>query len=584
LRLTWSRDFESEDTRFRWNELVSVLERPEIFYTWEWAEAARTAFSTSLEPLIATAYDDEKFVGVVALAKTSPHEATFLSGTTADYCDFISPHEWKMDFVTEVLRSLKAQGIRKIILPNLPADSATVPCIRESKAFHSLFRDGYQCSSIRLGTDENRSNLSRSFTHNRTYRQSLKAWEKQGCVRFEHQSTPDEEALEEFFLMHVCRFLRTGRISNLVTPHRRRFLIELAQQLGRSQWFDLMTLRIGEQTAACHFGFRFASSWFWYLPTINNDFEKHSPGHSLLTKFATEACDDANAERVDLGLGDESYKDRFANDSRLTHHVTLSRQFTDHLLATGRQHAVATIKRRPRLESAARRGRSGLDILQKQLKNGVAPALFQCARHVQRRIVHSQEVAFFQWHQQLAGQDTDERIVPMTWNILGEAAMDHWDDPETLHYLVRAAARFQQRIHSGYALIDSNGEPHHFAWVAPFDDFRLEELGLTLEAPGDSQVLIFDCWTPRKLRRHGFFRQTIQRLASQLSFEGCEVWMFADAGNEQLLAGIRQAQFRPQFSMVRRTVLGRSRVSRLSCENDHDSANHALTRQIAESA
>ena len=54
--------------RERWNALVHQMERPEVFYTCEWAIAVDQAYRASIEPLLVLAHEGEALVGVAALA------------------------------------------------------------------------------------------------------------------------------------------------------------------------------------------------------------------------------------------------------------------------------------------------------------------------------------------------------------------------------------------------------------------------------------------------------------------------------------------------------------------------------------
>ena len=48
----------------QWNDLVMQMERPEVFYTYEWALAASRAFSTVVQPLVFLVYDASQLCGV----------------------------------------------------------------------------------------------------------------------------------------------------------------------------------------------------------------------------------------------------------------------------------------------------------------------------------------------------------------------------------------------------------------------------------------------------------------------------------------------------------------------------------------
>ena len=60
---------EDSELRRAWNELALRMERPEVFYTYEWAVAVQRAYGGTLKPLLFLAYEGESLVGLVALAQ-----------------------------------------------------------------------------------------------------------------------------------------------------------------------------------------------------------------------------------------------------------------------------------------------------------------------------------------------------------------------------------------------------------------------------------------------------------------------------------------------------------------------------------
>ena len=558
MRLIWTSVLpEQPEIREQWNNLVFQMEKPEVFYTWEWAAAFTRAYQGSAQPWIATAYEDDELVGIAALVRSSPTEAAFLAGTTADYCDFFSRPEKREELVALVLREVQAAGIRTLVLANLPADSATVPALKANPSFKSFLRTGYICAQVQMGSEEDRRALAEALPKKKMFRRSFNTLRRIGPVTLQHDVSAGlkRAVIERFCGTHVARFLATERISNLVSAQRREFLIELARLLGERGWFDLMILRAGSWVLALNYGFRFHGSWFWYQPTIINKYEEVSPGYCLLAKIIEDACRHPEAQLVDLGLGAEGYKERFINAQRTTLHATLARSSRDLWKVRGRYQAAETIKRWPRLEASARRLlRIAQDVRKRVAENGWASALAWAGGRVQRSFASDDEVLFFQWRNG-AGSAKPEGLVPITWEILAAAAMRYSEDQETLDYLLRSAMRFRTNHSRGYALLGTDGVAQHFAWASPYEGFAMDELKEVLHAPSPGSVMIFDCWTPRALRGQGLYAQAISRFAALLSAEGKDVWIFSAAANPASVAGITQAGFQRQASHSRRKVL-----------------------------
>lgn len=583
MQLTWSNDLpEQGNLRDRWDALVLQMEKPEVFYTWEWAAAVVRAYGSKLQPWIGTAYEGEELVGVVALARPSPTEAVFLAGSTADYCDFLSPPAKRQEFVEQVLRRLKADGIRALILANLPADSVTVAALEGNRCFRSFVRTGYVCAQVQLGSKDERQALTQSIVQKKMLRRSLRSLEQLGPLTLQHQSGDGLRGgmLEAFFSMHVARFLCTGRISNLVSPERRRFLTELARLLSGRGWFDLTSLCAGSRVAGYNYGFRFQGSWFWYQPTLENEFEEFSPGFCLLAKIVEAASQDPDAQVVDLGLGAEGYKERFANAQRTILHVTLSRSAFGYWRSKGRYRATEALKKRAKLESFARRVQSGiLRGRQRVRENGRLRTLTWVGKRLGKLLVSQDEVRLYQWQNGTRNHENGPGPVPLHWETLAHAALRYSEDRETLDYLLRSAQRFRSRLHSGYSLLGPDGVAQHFAWVAPYEGFAMAELGETLHAPTPASVMIFDCWTPRELRGQGLYGRTIGPLAARLSAEGKDVWIFSAAANPASVAGIEKAGFEMRFSLLKRKVLAWSKTRQAAAETRQQQPAEGLSKE-----
>jgi CelD/BcsL family acetyltransferase involved in cellulose biosynthesis len=339
----------------QWNELVLQMERPEVFYTYEWALAVVRAYHESVNPLLILAYEGDSLVGVAALAADEARQqAVFLAGATADYCDIVCPDARRREVVSGVVAELQSRGVPGLVLANLPADSATAGIVTGLGGHKVFSRPAYQCSQIQLRSPEQRQSVRHAVRQKRVRRclEMLK-----DSVIVDHLRSWDEIApvLPGFYDCHIERFRAGGRTSNLASPQRRDFLSELAKLLSPLGWMTLSQLRLAERPIAWHYGFQFARHWFYYLPTFDSSFGEYSPGFNLLLRIIEDACESEETDFVDLGLGDESYKKRLATTVRETLYVTSTSSAADCLRVAARYHAAAAIKSSPRLEQVVRR-------------------------------------------------------------------------------------------------------------------------------------------------------------------------------------------------------------------------------------
>jgi CelD/BcsL family acetyltransferase involved in cellulose biosynthesis len=369
LRVVLLREIPDESQlRQRWNDLVLQMERPEIFYTCDWALAVQSAYGASQKPLFFLAYEGDHLIGVAALStELRGSSASFLTGTTSDYCDFVSLPQRRAEFVDALLAELRRMGVSRLVLANLPADSASASALRAAareNGFHLHLRPAYLCAQIDLGQGLQRQELQSAVAGKRQLRRCMKALEREGRVTFAYLRSWEQirSALPDFMDAHVARFRAKHDVSFLSAPERQLFMQELARRFSSTGDMILSLLRIDDRPIAWSYGFQFHGTWFLYQTTFDIRCEENSPGYCLIARIILEACDTGIIRLVDLGLGAEAYKDWFANGNRQTLHATLSTSPLRHVGQLARYRLSTEVKRFPRLEAALRTARSRLGL------------------------------------------------------------------------------------------------------------------------------------------------------------------------------------------------------------------------------
>ena len=569
---------DGEDFRFQWNALVDAMERPEVFYTWEWARAVAHAYSAALRPLLFTGYRDEKLIGIAALAEDAEDAAggvSFLASTTADYCDFISAPGDRKEWIELVMRELRVMGTADLKLANLPAASASSAVLRASarKSGYSTFaRPAYFCAQITLQSQEERVDIARSARRNA--KRARKGLAAMGEVAVQHNATSEmcSAELPGLATAHVARFLTLGRASNLVPRERRAFLAELAKLLsapGVSEpgvsaqgTLALSTVKIGDRTVAWHYGFQYAGVWFWYLPVFDPEMQhlKPGPGSCLFYEILLRAAEDPGIHTVDLGLGDEGYKARYAKSGRQTLYVTLSSSKARLAREFCRHRAANLLARSPALEARVRRLLVRIASVRARLAQpGILESLAYYFSRVAKVFFDDAEILFLDWAQpgflrdSVTQADSDLHLQQLSINLLAVAAMEYEHDSNTQEYLLRSVGRLQSAAAEGYALVTVAGIPVHFCWVAPFEGFRMQGLGEALKQPAAGAVLICDGWTPRSQLGHKHGARCVSMVAERTQASGKRPWAFS--ADPDSTAEFERAGFVPRFRRTRKKVL-----------------------------
>jgi hypothetical protein len=481
-----------------------------------------------------------------------------------------------------LLEEIKNLGLNNLVFANVPSNSATLeelPLVAGSRRFYVSSRTSYNCGVVQLGGEEQRETVLRALATGSREKRALKKLATLGSVKVIHLTEPEQigVSLEAIVSAQISRFLASDRVSPLVGPERRTFLRQLSNLLSHSGWLKISQLEIDGRPVAWNYGFRFGGSWFWYLPTFQMEYEHVSPGSCLLRLMVEESARDPSVRWLDLGLGDEPYKDRFANGVRQTRYVHLSRGFRKHVGAVVRQMLSRTAERSPEVENKLRRARLFCQTAGSRVQEaGVVASAGYAIRKAVRSVASQDEILLFeapefrergQASEFQAQEDPPVELLPLTWEHLVEASISNAGDRATLRYLMRCARRLRTAAASGnlargFLLQDEAGRPVHFLWINNYNGFRLAEIGYRLEPSDPNAVMIFDCWTPTAGRGRGHYAMAIRQAAANLRGEGKAAWIFSGAKNAASLRGIDKAGFVYRFSLIRRSKLGRATVTR----------------------
>ncbi len=580
IQVTLLKSIEEEDVlREEWDQLVSRTEIPQIFLTYEWALGVDRAFRASLEPWIFTVRQHNVLIGCAALAsRPGDHKKVFFLGaSTGDYCDIVSAPNDRGEVITALLDALRDRGVREIDLTNVPAESATVKAMSQSRHFsyRSSSRAAYLCSRIVLDS-EKRTTTSNGALPEISSRlmkdERIRRLSKLGPIKLVHVRDSEEasKALDAVIKAQVSRFLATSRLSPLLLPARRRFLAELTNLLSQKHWLDVSVLEIADRDVAWNFGFQFHGVYFWYLPTFDFSVESFSPGLCLLRLLMEEFSCRPEIKEIDLGLGDENYKARVANASRKTLTLTLSSNGATHwrikatrALAHGikawrpAEHVVRSILRtgiRVKKAIAEKRVVNGLKALLGKISSGIFSADVIALYELPANSIPSFNDLFPSF-----------RLEQMTWDVLAETALQHYDDFDALEYLKRSALRLRNskgKSSQGYVLVSQTGERLHYLWVANFSGFHLLEINHSLESIADASM-IFDCWTPKQFRGMHYYRIAIEYLGRELRRQQSSAWIFSAKRNLSSLHALQNSRFEYRYSLLRRKFIYRMPVEKL---------------------
>lgn len=331
-----------------WNRLLQRSETRSIFLTWQWLSTWWEAFRAGAELYVIAVLDGSRLIGIAPLMlrhTDGQRVIEFLGMGSSDYCDFIAARDDKPAVLAAVFEALLRRRDRwdRIRLRNLPEQSSTALLLSQLSlptGLEIVAEMESVCPALSLETSPH---FAQTCARKKSLVRHTRYFERLAPLHFEHVLDPDEirDLLPEFMEQHRDRRFMAGDRSLFDDPRHRRFYERFVQELLDANWLRFSVLRWRGEILAFHLGFFYEGIYTWYKPTFNVDYARFSPGEVLL-KLLIEHCL-ANAVReFDFTVGDEAFKERFANVQRKNlrvqiiqrHRIGLRRRLSENLKRT----------------------------------------------------------------------------------------------------------------------------------------------------------------------------------------------------------------------------------------------------------
>jgi CelD/BcsL family acetyltransferase involved in cellulose biosynthesis len=167
----------------------------------------------------------------------------------------------------------------------------------------------------------------------------------------------DHAVLDRVLAWKSDQYRRTGRRDRFADPGNRALVHDLLDVRDADFGAPLSVLYAGDDVVAAHLGLRSRRTVAWWFPVYDPQYGAYSPGLLLCLELA-EAMAAHGVDVLDLGKGDEPYKDRLSNAGIALLSGAASRDRVSHAAHTARhwprERLTAVVLGSPRLRRLAR--------------------------------------------------------------------------------------------------------------------------------------------------------------------------------------------------------------------------------------
>jgi CelD/BcsL family acetyltransferase involved in cellulose biosynthesis len=335
----------------RWRELA--VERGNAFVTPEWFRCWWRHYGGDSTPFVVVDRAEGGVRGVMPLALPSsgrPRVCRLAGANLGDHFHPVARPEDEIAVAAAAGEALaEAPAPWSVIgLDHVELERPWLPALAEATGVRTR-------SFVRAPAPLPRIDLSRHADWD-AYLASRSSNLRQQVRRFERRLAKDHEVrlrrtespgelqadLGTVFDLHDRRW--EGQTS-LSSETARAFHGDFAAAALERGWLRLWVLEVDGEPIAAWYGWRLGDRYAYYNSGFDPEHSALRPGLLLLAGVIRAALEEGAGE-FDFLLGDESYKFRFAEDSRTVHNATVARAWHPAALAAGAEAAARGLGRR----------------------------------------------------------------------------------------------------------------------------------------------------------------------------------------------------------------------------------------------
>ena len=560
-----------------WERLWKRDPRATIFGGLPWARASWQAYGSSRSLCVLVVRREDRVAGILPLA-VEGDTLRFLGDPRSDYNDMLCDPDMGSEVLESALGVLCKAPVpwRCCILQNIPETSnimSHLPRIARPKGL--LFHLAHEaiCPFVDLTSDADR------ILADILKKKSLKRYQNKlgrlGQLEFRHLTDRAEikDHLPNLFRQHIARRALEGENSLFCDSAARVFYECLVDELDPDRELRFAVVEIDRRPVAYHFGFEDRGALLWYKPSFDVDLWDYSPGEVLIKKLF-EYVREHQLRKFDFTVGGEAFKGRFANRVANNYALHLFRHGPSGSANKLILHTKNTIKKHPTMFRAPR---SVLSFV----RDSVQRLRSAADRH--GVLTMARKLVLGAWHGAVFSRD--EVLVFSTDGAIPEPTAEDLEIREgTLSDLacltethgdfltVGRLAEARQRLRRGDRLCTAwkAGELAHITWTgsreeitAPFE--VCDKCRIKLKEPA---TLIFDCWTPPRMRGQGICRGVLVALIIRDRETETEHWTYCRGEDITSIRDIKRAGFRLRYRMRRTRFFRYIEFNRVSTEKD----------------
>lgn len=332
----------------QWDRLAAAAEFPTVFLSWGFNRAWWRAFGGDKQLRVVVVSDDGGNVRLIApLYEHAKEPGTwrFIADFSGDYNDLVMAAGDRKALAALFGWLRRQSSWRELVLERIPSTllPTFLPHVRDAESSRAdklrawlsfgtplVYRVwNHEHPHISGPELTDRHDLLRT----KNYVRHVNWYRKSGELRYRSIGDAGEirKLLPAFMDLHTREWSTRGAGAQFKWDLARQFFENMLDDMAPYGCLRLDMLEFNGAMIAAHFGFVGQGRFYFYKPCMDLEQVKHSPGKLLMAYMIRDAID-AGLTDFDLLRGLDSYKDRYATQTRRTASLSIQRSRTDTIL------------------------------------------------------------------------------------------------------------------------------------------------------------------------------------------------------------------------------------------------------------
>ena len=318
------------NARGRWNQLVSSMQRPSVYCSWEWITQWIELYKMDYQIKILYLFEDNDLNCILPLAIKKltiedgvlPCKALIYCGNLelcSDHIDIIADDARTREYIPALFDFIYHELDWDVMhLSHLGEDSRILEWLEHGKTSidftHKTVSEA-QYIDVKESTYEDYSKSLRGHTRREVNRVARKLNEKHvvELTRYTPEST--DSTVDELFRLHNKRAASVNVASSFTTERNMAFHRAIIPVFYKNDWVRLWFLKVDGKPVATNYVFQFKGRYFGYQQGLDPEWERASVGRVLMNEVIKKSFEERVTE-FDFSRGEGRHKSIWTDSAR----------------------------------------------------------------------------------------------------------------------------------------------------------------------------------------------------------------------------------------------------------------------------